>query len=702
MAASTRHPQQTKQPGAERQTALSDVRNLGIMAHIDAGKTTLTERILLYTGVNYRPGEVLEGTATMDWMVQEQERGITITSAATTCYWQNRRINIIDTPGHVDFTAEVERCLRVLDGAVAVFCGVSGVQPQTETVWRQATKYAIPVIAFVNKMDRNGADFSAVVRQMRDMLDTLAVPVQLPIGTGDDFKGVIDVLDQRALHFEGRWGQDVRCAKVPEEYQAKATAMRDHAVECIAEVDDRVLEEFLADREVGTPLLVDALRQATLRCDLVPVLCGSALKNAGVQPLLDAIIRYLPAPDDVAAVEGRCPRTQQPAKRRADDKQPFSALAFKSMVAPYAGKLVYIRVYSGVAVSGAKVLNPNTGSTYRLGRLLLVHANHTEQCDQLSSGDIGAVVGLPDIKTGDTLCDPDDPIALAPLQFPDPVVQIALEARSASAKDDLLVALASLADEDPTFRYNEDPETGQVVVGGMGELHLEIILDRLLREFKLDVRAGRPQVAYRESISQEAMAVGTFDRQCGTRAAFARVKVRVRPAETGEAFSAKNLAPAPEIPDMFAEAALKGVLDSARTGIIAGYPLIDCNAEIVGGQYHITDSNETAFRAAGCFAMQEAVRNAAPILLEPVMALAINVPEDDVGTVIGDVASRRGCVIGVDTENGRATVRARVPLAEMFGYANTLRSLTRGRGEFTAEPSHFERVPEAVRKQIMA
>lgn len=701
MAASTKHPQ-PKPSGNGRQTALRDVRNLGIMAHIDAGKTTLTERILLYTGVNYRPGEVLEGTATMDWMVQEQERGITITSAATTCYWNHRRINIIDTPGHVDFTAEVERCLRVLDGAIAVFCGVSGVQPQTETVWRQATKYAIPVIAFVNKMDRDGADFSGVVRQMRDTLDTLPVPVQMPIGNGTDFSGVIDVLDQQALHFEGRWGQEVQHADVPEEYQSEAAAMREHVIECIAEVDDRVLEEFLADREVGTPLLIDALRQATLRCDVVPVLCGSALRNAGVQPLLDAVARYLPAPDDVPAVEGRCPQTQQPVKRHADDKEPFSALAFKSMVAPYAGKLVYIRVYSGVAAGGATVLNPATGSTYRLGRLLQVHANHTEQCEQLSSGDIGAVVGLPDVKTGDTLCDPGDPVELAPLQFPDPVVQIALEARSTSVKDDLMEALASLADEDPTFRYDEDPETGQVVVGGMGELHLEIILDRLLREFKLDVRAGRPQVAYRESVSQEAMAVGTFDRQCGTRSAFARVKVRVRPAETGAGFAAENRAPAPEIPDMFADAALKGVLDTAATGVMAGYPLIDCSAEIVGGQYHRTDSNEIAFRAAGCFAMQEAVRQAVPILLEPVMALAINVPEDDVGTAIGDVTSRRGCVIEVDTENVRATVRARVPLAEMFGYANTLRSLTRGRGEFTAEPSHFERVSEAVRKQIMA
>lgn len=701
MAVSTRHPQPRPMvPG--RQTALRDVRNLGIMAHIDAGKTTLTERILLYTGVNYRPGEVHEGTATMDWMVQEQERGITITSAATTCFWNERRINLIDTPGHVDFTAEVERCLRVLDGAVAVFCGVGGVQPQTETVWRQAAKYAIPVVAFVNKMDRTGADFAGVVRQMRDMLDALPVPVQIPIGAGTDFNGVIDVIDQRALHFEGRWGQKVRHADVPEACRADAEAAREHMIECLAEVDDRVLEEFLAEREVGKTLLMDALRQATVRCDLVPVLCGSALKNTGVQPLLDAVVRYLPAPDDVAAVEGRYPQTQQPVKRLADDNQPFSALAFKTMLAPYAGKLVYLRVYSGMAVSGAKVLNPVTGSTYRLGRLLQVHANHTEERDQLCSGDIGAVVGLPEVKTGDTLCAPEDPIALEPLRFPDPVVQMALEARSTSAKDDLLEALASLADEDPTFRCGEDPETGQVVVGGMGELHLEIILDRLRREFKLSVRAGRPQVAYRESISQEAEADGTFDRQCGTRPAFAKVKLRVEPAETGAGFAAANRASAADIPDMFADAALKGVRDAAATGILAGYPLVDCSAEIHGGQYHITDSTEIAFRAAGFFALQEAVRNAAPTLLEPVMALAINVPEDDVGAVIGDITSRRGCVIEVDTENVRATVRARVPLAEMFGYANALRSLTRGRGEFTAEPSHFERVPEAVRKQIMA
>ncbi len=701
MAALTRHPQ-PKTPVAGRQTALRDVRNLGIMAHIDAGKTTLTERILLYTGVNFRPGEVHEGTATMDWMVQEQERGITITSAATTCFWKKRRINIIDTPGHVDFTAEVERCLRVLDGAVAVFCGVSGVQPQTETVWRQAAKYAIPVVAFVNKMDRDGADFTGVVRQMRDTLDTLPVPVHIPIGAGTDFIGVIDVLDQQALYFEGRWGHEVRQADIPETCRSEAAAAREHMIECLAEVDDRVLEEFLADREIGTTLLLDALRQATVRCEVVPVLSGSALKNTGVQPLLDAVVRYLPAPDDVAAVEGRHPQTQQPITRPADDNQPFSALAFKTMVAPYAGKLVYLRVYSGVAVNGAKVRNPATGSVHRLGRLLQIHANHTEERDQLFSGDIGAVVGLPEVKTGDTLCNPDDPIMLETLRFPDPVVRIALEARSTSAKDDLLEALASLADEDPTFRYGEDPETGQVVVGGMGELHLEIILDRLRREFKLSVRAGRPQVAYRESISQEAEEDATFDRQCGTRPVFAQVKLRVKPTESGDGFAVENRATAADIPDMFVEAALKGVHDAAATGILAGYPLIDCSAEIVGGQYHITESNEIAFRAAGFFALQEAARKAAPTLLEPIMALAISVPEDDVGTVIGDVTSRRGCVIEVDTENVRATVRARVPLAEMFGYANALRSLTRGRGEFTAEPSHFERVSEAVRKQIMA
>ena len=701
MPGTKRYPKARPASQQGRQTPLGDVRNIGIMAHIDAGKTTLTERILFYTGVNLRLGEVHEGTATMDWMVQEQERGITITSAATTCFWNGRRINIIDTPGHVDFTAEVERCLRVLDGAVAVFCGVGGVQPQSETVWRQAARYSIPIVAFVNKMDREAADFDAVVRQIRDTLGALPVPVQMPIGCGADFKGVVDILDRKVVHFEGRFGRDVRSAEIPPDLIEEAEERREHVVECLAEVDDRVLEEFLADRPVAGSVLIEALRRATVRGDVVPVLCGSALRNTAVQPLLDAVVRYLPAPDDVPAVEGGHPENGQVVQRLADDNQPFAALIFKTMTAPYAGRLAFMRVYSGTARNGATVLNPVTGAKQRLGRLLQIHANHTVERQEVYSGDIGAVVGLSEARTGDTLCDPEQPLVLEPVRFPDPVVKRALETRTASVRDELFEALRTLSDEDPTFRYAEDPDTGQVVIAGMGELHLEILVDRLLREFNVPVRAGRPQVAYRETVTQPAEADVTFDRSAGTRPQFARIRVRVSPAETGGGFLAENRAPTVEVPEAVAGAALQGIRDGAATGVLAGYAMIDCSAEIVGGGYHVTDSTELAFRAAACMAMQEAARKASPALLEPIMALAIDVPEEYLGDVIGDVTSRRGCVIEVDTESVRATVRARVPLAEMFGYANALRSLTRGRGEFTSEPSHFEKVSEAVRKQII-
>ena len=670
------------------------------MAHIDAGKTTLTERILFHTGITHRLGEVHEGTAAMDWMVQEQERGITITSAATTCYWNAHRINLIDTPGHVDFAAEVERCMRVLDGAVAVFCGVAGVQPQSETVWRQAARYSIPVLGFVNKMDRQAADFDAVLHQMRETLGTTPVPVQIPIQANTSCVGVVDILARKAIYFEGEWGRDVREAPIPEDLRPAAENARQFATECLAEIDDRILEDFLSDRDSSEADLIHALRTATLRREMVPVLCGSAQHCMGVQTLLDAVVRYLPSPADVRAIPGRHPGNGESAQRDVGDDQPFAALLFKVTTDPYAGKLAFMRVYSGVARNGAVVLNPTTGKRQKLGRLVQVHANRVDSREDIHSGDIAAAVGLEDATTGHTLCDPDAPIILAPAEFPEPVVNIVVEPRTASSREPLALGLRRLADEDPTFRYSTDPDTGQMVLSGMGELHLEILLDRLKREFGVEARVGKPQVAYRECVTMPANAEAVFRKQLGPRVHFAAIRLRLEPRGNRHGFTVAVDAPPSEVPPVFREAVDQAVRDAAATGVLAGYPLRDCHVDILGGEAHPTDSTETAFRMASALALQQAARRAGPKLTEPIMAIAISVPEESLGDVIAGVSCRRGCVTQVDTEKTRATVRACVPLAEMFGYATALRSLTRGRGEFTSEPSHYEAVSHATQKQI--
>lgn len=700
MAGKVSVAQKSADPEPARRIALAEVRNIGIMAHVDAGKTTLTERILFYTGVNRRPGEVQDGTATMDWMVQEQERGITITSAATTCPWRTARINIVDTPGHVDFTAEVERCLRVLDGAVAVFCGVSGVQPQSEKVWRQAACYGIPVVAFVNKMDRPGADFVAVVDDVRETLGVTPVPVIVPLGSGDTLAGVGDVIAGKAYRFSGRWGEVVAEYAPSDEDGKRIASGADYLVECLAEVDDEILEEFLAERKPSEDALRGALRRATLQRSVVPVACGSAYRCQGVQPLLDAVVQYLPSSLDVPPIQGESPRTGAPLTRAAGDDEPFAALVFKIASDPFAGKLAFMRIYSGVARSGQAVLNAGDDRKCRLGRLLQIHANHTDERKEVYSGDIAAVVGVPEAKTGDTLCSTSHPILLESVSFPDPVVSIAIEPRSATEREQLFVALKQLVDEDPTFRFGTDQETGQVLLSGMGELHLDIIRDRLDREFGVRARAGRPQVAYRETVAGEAEADTVFARQMMGRGMFARVRLRIWPGERGDGFRLAVADDQQGLPENFLAAVCQGVREAAATGVVAGYALIDCCAEVLGGEHHPADSSEAAFRTAGAMALQEAARTAGVELMAPIMAVDIVAPEGCVGDVIADIGSRCGSVVEVDTDGLRAVVKSRVPLARMFGYANTLRSLSRGRAEFTAAPAHFERISDAQRRKI--
>lgn len=685
-----------------RQYSLQKTRNIGIMAHIDAGKTTTTERILFYTGKVHKIGEVHEGAATMDWMVQEQERGITITSAATTCFWKGHRINIIDTPGHVDFTVEVERSLRVLDGAVAVFCAKGGVEPQSETVWRQADRYHVPRIAYVNKMDIIGADFYRAVEMMRERLGANAVPVQLPVGKEADFRGVVDLITQKAIIYVDDLGTQSEEVAVPAEMEADVQAWREKLLEAVAEVDDTLMEKYLEGEELSEEEIRAALRKGTISGRLVPVLCGSSYRNKGVQPLLDAIVYYLPAPTDIPEVRGENPATGEEETRPASDDAPFSALAFKIMSDPYVGKLTFFRVYSGSLKSGSYVYNASRGKKERIGRILQMHANHREEIDEAFTGDIAAAVGLKDTGTGDTLCDEAAPILLESMQFPEPVISVAIEPKTKADQDKLGMALSKLAEEDPTFKVHTDPETGQTIISGMGELHLEIIVDRLMREFRVEANVGQPQVAYKETITVPAKAQGRFVRQTGGRGQYGDVWLEVAPRERGSGFEFVSKIVGGVVPKEFIPAVEAGVREAAESGVLAGYPMVDISVTLYDGSYHEVDSSEMAFKIAGSMGFKNAVQQAQPVLLEPVMKVEVLVPEEYMGDVIGDLNSRRGHITSMELRNGLQVIDALVPLAEMFGYATDLRSRTQGRGNYTMQFSHYAEVPKNLAEKIIA
>jgi elongation factor G len=686
-----------------RTVSLEKTRNIGIMAHIDAGKTTTTERILYYTGINYKIGEVHEGTATMDWMVQEQERGITITSAATTCHWRDHRVNIIDTPGHVDFTIEVERSLRVLDGAVAVFCSVGGVEPQTETVWRQADKYRVPRIAFVNKMDRLGADFFRVVKMIEDRLGARPVALQLPIGSEEKFAGIIDLVQMKAVIWEDEsLGAKFRIEAIPEGMVAQAREYRDKLVEAVADSDETIMEKYLEGKEIGDGELRRAIRSAALAIRIVPVLCGSAFRNKGIQPLLDAVVDYLPSPLDIPPVKGINPHSQAGEERPARDDAPFSALAFKIMTDPFVGTLSFFRVYSGSLSSGASIYNSTKSKRERIGRLLKMHANKREEIKEVYAGDIAAAVGLKTATTGDTLCDEDHPIVLESIDFPDPVISIAIEPKSKADQEKLGLSLQKLATEDPSFRVRTDEETGQTIISGMGELHLEIIVDRLLREFNVGANVGKPQVAYKETIRKTVEQQGKFIRQTGGRGQYGDVWIKLEPLAAGNGFEFVDAIKGGTIPREYIPAVEKGVREATENGPLAGYPMVDVKVTLLDGSYHDVDSSEIAFKIAGSMALKEAARKANPVLLEPIMSVEVVVPEDFMGEVIGDINSRRGKVLGMETRPAAHAIDARVPLAQMFGYATDLRSLTQGRATYTMQFSHYEPVPAAVAEGIIA
>jgi len=686
-----------------RTVSLDKTRNIGIMAHIDAGKTTTTERILYYTGINYKIGEVHEGTATMDWMVQEQERGITITSAATTCLWRDHRINIIDTPGHVDFTIEVERSLRVLDGAVAVFCSVGGVEPQTETVWRQADKYGVPRIAFVNKMDRLGADFFRVVRMIQERLGARPIPVQIPIGAEDRFRGVIDLLQMKAILWEEEsLGARYRVEPIPAEQLGQAEEYREKLLEALADCNESIMEKYLNGQEIGETELRAAIRKAGLELKLVPVLCGAAFRNKGVQPLLDAVVDYLPSPSDIPPVKGKHPTSQKEETRPARDDAPFSALAFKIMTDPFVGTLTFFRVYSGALFSGSSVYNSSKGKRERIGRLLKMHANKREEIKEVYAGDIAAAVGLRTATTGDTLCDENHPIILEAIEFPEPVISIAIEPKSKADQEKLGLSLQKLATEDPSFRVRTDQETGQTIISGMGELHLEIIVDRLLREFSVGANVGKPQVAYKETIRKMAEQEGKFIRQTGGRGQYGHVFLRVEPQQPGSGFEFLNAIKGGSIPREYIPAVEKGVREAMENGALAGYPIVDVKATLLDGSYHDVDSSEIAFKIAGSMAFKAAVSKGSPVLLEPIMAVEVVVPEEFMGEVIGDINARRGKVLGMDSRPAAQVIEARVPLAEMFGYATDLRSMTQGRATYTMQFSHYEPVPATISEEISA
>ncbi len=684
-----------------RKEPLDRVRNMGIIAHIDAGKTTVTERILFYTKKIYKMGEVHEGAATMDWMPQEQERGITITAAATTCFWSDHRVNLIDTPGHVDFTVEVERSLRVLDGAVVVFDGVAGVEPQSETVWRQADKYRVPRICFVNKMDRLGVDFDRTVGMIRERLGANPVPIQLPLGVEDKFRGAIDLIDEKALVWDQDTPSEPTVLDVPAEMREAMASARNAMVEAVVETDDELLHRYLEDHHISAEQLRAALRAATIAGKIVPVLCGAALRNKGVHPLLDAIVAYLPSPLDVPPVEGSHPKTHEALVRRADEDEPFSALAFKIMADPFVGKLAFFRVYSGTLHSGESVYNPTKDRKERIGRILLMHANTREDVDLVSAGDIAAAVGLKTAFTGDTLCDPDEPILLEAIKFPEPVISVAIEPKTKADEEKMSLALARLAEEDPTFRTRTDVETGQTIISGMGELHLEVIVDRMLREFRVAANVGRPQVAYRETITRPARGEGRFVRQTGGRGQYGHAIVDFEPLPRGEGFVFENKIKGGAVPREFVPPIEAGIREALDNGIAFGYPMVDLKATVVDGSYHEVDSSEVAFKIAGSLALKDAVPKAAPAVVEPVMKVEVVVTNEFMGDVIGDLNARRGHVTGMEERANARTIRALVPLATMFGYATDLRSATQGRGTYTMEFDHYAEVPQNLIETII-
>ena len=694
-----------------RTVPIDKVRNIGIMAHIDAGKTTTTERILYYTGITYKIGEVHEGTAVMDWMEQEQERGITITSAATTCFWRDHRINIIDTPGHVDFTAEVERSLRVLDGAVAVFDAVGGVEPQSETVWRQADKYRVPRICFVNKMDRVGADFKGTLEQIKRKLQANPVAIQLPIGSEDKFQGVIDLVCMRALRYKDETlGADVIVDEIPEEYRAEVHEYREHLIEKISEWDDRLLEKYLVGEPISAEEINAVLRRRTIesvrreKAPFVPVICGAAFKNKGVQPLLDAVVDYLPSPEDIPPVVGLDPNKGDDVhtERPASDEAPFSALAFKIMTDPFVGQLAFIRVYSGVMTSGSMVYNATRGKTERVGRLLKMHANKREEIKEVYAGDIAAAVGLRSVTTGDTICDEKHPIVLEAMVFPEPVISLAIEPKTKADQEKLGQGLAKLQAEDPTFRVNTDVDTGQVVIRGMGELHLEILVDRLSREFNVEASVGRPQVAYKETLTHEAKGEGRYIRQTGGHGQYGHAKIRLTPRHPGEGFEFVNEIVGGAVPREYIKPVEEGIREAMSAGVLAGYPVDDVGVTLYDGSYHEVDSSEMAFKIAGSMAFKDAARHATPVLLEPIMKVEVVVPEEYMGDVMGDLNGRRGKIVSMEARGGTQIVKARVPLSEMFGYATDLRSRTQGRATYTMHFERYEQAPQSVSEEVVA
>jgi len=686
-----------------RKTPINRVRNIGIAAHIDAGKTTTTERILFYTGVSHKIGEVHEGAATMDWMEQEKERGITITSAATTCFWKNHQINIIDTPGHVDFTIEVERSMRVLDGAVAVFCAVGGVQPQSETVWRQANKYRVPRMVFVNKMDRTGADFYEVERQINERLKANAVPIQLPIGAEENFKGVVDLVKMKALVWEDEaaMGSAYEEVEIPEELREKAEEYREKLIEAVAESDEELMEKYFNGEELTEEEIKKGIKAATLAITMIPMTCGTAFKNKGVQPLLDAVVDYLPAPTEVEAIKGEDPKTGEEIIVEADDKAPMSGLAFKIMTDPFVGKITFVRFYSGIAKKGTHVINSTKNKKERIGRLLRMHSNNREDVDEFYAGEIGAVVGLKDTLTGDTICDPERPVILERMEFPEPVISVAVEPKTKADQEKMALALQKLAEEDPSFRVSTDEESGQTIISGMGELHLDIIVDRMKREFKVECNVGQPQVAYRETIRKQVEQEYKYAKQSGGRGQYGHVFIRLIPQEAGKEYEFVDLIKGGAIPREYIPAVDKGIQEAAQGGVLAGYPVENFKVELYDGSYHDVDSSEMAFKLAGSMAFKEAVKKADPVILEPMMKVEIETPEDYMGDVIGDLNRRRGQVNSMEDRHGLKVINAFVPLSEMFGYSTDLRSATQGRATYAMEFDHYEEVPSNIAAEIM-
>ena len=684
-----------------RKVSLEKTRNIGIMAHIDAGKTTTTERILYYTGVNYKLGETHEGTATMDWMEQEQERGITITSAATTCFWKNHRINIIDTPGHVDFTVEVERSLRVLDGSVTVMCAKGGVEPQSETVWRQADHYHVPRMIYVNKMDIMGADFYNVLRMIDERLKCNAVPIQLPIGKEAEFRGIIDLVEMNADVYYDEMGKDMRVEEIPEDMRELAEEYREKMLDAVSMFDDEIMEMYLEGKEIPTAKIRAAIRKATVAVEMIPVVCGTSYRNKGVQKLLDAIVDYMPAPTDIPAIEGINPKTDEEDKREPSDEEPFSALAFKIMTDPYVGRLSFFRVYSGTLNTGSSVLNSTKNVRERMGRILQMHANHREDIETVYSGDIAAAVGLKNTTTGDTLCDEKHPIILESMEFPEPVIRVAIEPKTKAGQEKMGIALMKLAEEDPTFKTYTDEETGQTIIAGMGELHLEIIVDRLLREFKVEANVGAPQVAYKETITKAVDQDTKYARQSGGKGQYGHVKIHVEPNESGKGYEFVNATVGGSVPKEYIPAVDAGIQGAMLAGVLAGYPVVDVKVTLYDGSYHEVDSSEMAFKIAGSMAFKEACQKAGPTLLEPIMKVSVIVPDEYMGDVIGDLNSRRGQIQGFEARSGAQQIDAFVPLAEMFGYATDLRSRTQGRGQYTMEPSHYIEIPKSIQEKII-